>query len=83
MINRPMNIIYEEPKGGTLWLGSVHAAHDINLLEEMGIKTVITIVKGMKISYPSTIKHIIFYILDDQSFNIKSYFNITNQIIRE
>lgn len=78
---RAMSIIYEEPNGGTLWLGSMRAAQDINLLEEFGISTVIAISKGVKLSYPESIEYIVIEVGDQNDYPIHKHFNETfNQI---
>lgn len=81
--NRPMNIIYEESKGGTLWLGSLEAASDLSLLDEMGINTVITVAVGLKISYPDKITHITYEIADDIVFPIIDIFSDAAETIFE
>ena len=81
--NRPMSIIYEEQKGGTLWLGGLEAAIDMNLLEEMGIRTVITVSGGFNISYPESLIHITYDVQDEASFPIMDLFSSTNDTVWE
>lgn len=80
---RPMSIIYEEQKGGTLWLGCLEAASDLNLLEEMGINTVITITGEISIHYPELMNHITYDCPDDSKFPISSLFSSANDKIAE
>ncbi|CAD8085314.1 unnamed protein product [Paramecium primaurelia] len=68
--------------GNNLWLGSLKAAKNSQLLIQNNIKTVITVANNISLKLEN-FKHYIFTIEDSASFRIIDYFMQINEVIEE
>ncbi|CAD8181531.1 unnamed protein product [Paramecium octaurelia] len=68
--------------GNNLWLGSLKAAKNSQLLRLNNIQTVITVANNISLKLEN-FKHYIFSIEDSASFRILDYFKQINEVIQE
>lgn len=64
-----------------IYIGNVYDAHNIDKLNELNIKNVISAVTGFDNIYDDSFNHLSLNLIDNQSQDIIHYFEITNHYI--
>ena len=64
-----------------IYIGNVYDAHNINKLNELNIKNVISAVTGFDNIYDDTFNHLSLNLIDNNDQDIIHYFEITNLFI--
>lgn len=80
-----MKILKEDTKPieliENLYIGSIGAASNLNILEEKKITHILIVGKGIKKYFPNKFIYMSIDVIDTENENIKQYFNITGEFI--
>lgn len=64
-----------------LYIGSISSCYDINMLKQIGITHIISVIAGFEPPFPSDFEYLVINALDDENTLLKDKFKICNEFI--
>ncbi len=83
LLNYTSDPIYKHPSDGVLWLGTLSSANDIEYLEYIGCKHIISVIDAGVPTMPPEYGHLYIPVKDNDKYKLEPYFDLTSEFIEK